>query len=62
MTAREEFNQILNSCYDPRAIYNALFAFASTPSIKKTNDIFEKRSIILDEINSFIDKEVISHD
>lgn len=62
MTAREEFNQILNSCYNPRAMYNALFALASTPSIKKTDDISEKRSIILSEINSHINQEANKHD
>lgn len=32
MTAREEFNLMLNSCQHPRAVYNVLFRLvASTP-------------------------------
>lgn len=62
MTAREEFNQMLNSCYKPKAAYNVLFALASTPSVKRTDDISKKRSAILSEVNSFINQEVINHD
>ncbi len=35
MTAREEFNRMLNACHDPIGVYNVLSAIAS--SIKAQN-------------------------
>ena len=51
MTAREEFNKMLNSCYNPRATYNALLAFATTPNIQKAENMIEKRSVIITKAN-----------
>ena len=62
MTAREEFNQMLNSCYHPRSTYNALLAFASTPITRQVDDISKKRSIVLSEVNNFINQEENNHD
>lgn len=59
MTAREEFNAMLNACSNPRAIYNALLAFASTPNIKKTDNMYKKRAIIISEINAFVNETSI---
>lgn len=52
MTAREEFNQMLNACHSPRRIYNALFALAAGPDVKQANDMLEKRAIILSEADA----------
>lgn len=30
MTAREEFNLMLNSCQHPRSVYNSLFGLVTT--------------------------------
>lgn len=38
MTAREEFNAILNSCADPRLMHDVLAALAITEIRRKTHD------------------------
>lgn len=56
MTAREEFNKMLNSCYSPRAVYNSLFALAANPNVKKTDNVNEKRAVIDRQLNTVADK------
>ena len=43
------FNELLNSCINPMRVYNALLIFAE-PSIKQTDDVGEKRQIIIGEL------------
>ena len=59
MTAREEFNRILNSCYAPRAMYSLLSAMAHNPSINELSDSVEKRAVCLREIHRVINKSCV---
>lgn len=38
MTAREEFNRMLNACHDPIRVYNALSALASSTDVQNTEN------------------------
>lgn len=38
MTAREEFNRMLNACYDPIRVYNVLSALASNADVQNAED------------------------
>lgn len=57
MTAREEFNKILNSCYAPRVMYNLLSAMANQTGMETIDNTSEKRAIVLDEVNKIISQE-----
>ena len=59
MTAREEFNRILNSCYAPRSMYNLLSVIAHNPSINELSDSVEKRTICLREIHRVINQSSV---
>ena len=52
MTAREEFNLILNSCSEPRIAYNLLMALANTSKAKQGKDIIDRRADILNKVNA----------
>ena len=46
MTAREEFNRMLNASRNPRRMYNALSALVSDPDLKKADDVGQKRAVV----------------
>lgn len=48
-TNNERFNQMLNSCKYPWRVYSALLALAE-PSIEQTDNVFEKRKIIIRDL------------
>ena len=50
-----KFNALLNSCAHTRKVYNALLAFAK-PSIQQSDDVREKRQILIRELLSLFDK------
>lgn len=56
MTAREEFNRMLNESSHPRRIYNALSALVSDPDVKKTDDMGQKRAVIGGKLNIIINE------
>lgn len=56
MTAREEFNMILNSCSSPRTAYNILNALAHSPCINQGNDASEKRAVGLSKLSAFVNQ------
>lgn len=62
MTAREEFNQMLNSCPYPRETYNAMCALVSLFNARQTGNTCEMRSILLNETNNLINQEENNHD
>lgn len=44
------FNELLNACQNPRAVYNALLAVAlAKPHIKQADDVSQKCQIIVGE-------------
>lgn len=56
MTAREEFNRMLNTCHDPIRVYNALTALASKPNVQKADNMLKKRTVILGETASILNQ------
>lgn len=51
------FNELLNACQNPRAVYNALLAVAlAKPHIKQTDDVSQKRKIIVGETLALFDE------
>lgn len=38
MTNNEKFNQLLNSCQNPRDVYNALWALVGTATLDKLRE------------------------
>ena len=51
-----KFNQMLNSSPHGRKIYELLCVLAAKPIIQQTNDISEKRQIIVGELLSILNK------
>lgn len=43
MTNNERFNQLLNSCKNPRAVYDALWALTSTGLLNKLRGLDKPR-------------------
>ena len=56
MTAREEFNRMLNASSNPRRLYQALSALAIDPSLKKTDDMGEKRAVAGRKLGIILDQ------
>lgn len=56
MTAREEFNRMLNASSHPRRMYNALSALVSDPDLKKTDDVSKKRAIVGGKLDIILDQ------
>lgn len=55
MDNNEKFNTLLNSCAHSSQIYNALLVFAK-PSLQESDDVSEKRQVLVGELLSFFDK------
>ena len=62
MTAREEFNKMLNSCPYPRETYNVMCALVSLFNAGKSSNTCEMRSIFLNEANNLINQEANEHE
>ena len=56
MTAREEFNRMLNASSHPRRMYNALNALVSDPNIEKTDDMGEKRAVVRGKLDMILNQ------
>ena len=50
----ERFNKMLNRCKHPRRVYAALMSFIE-PSIEQTDDMFEKRKILIRDLFAGLD-------
>lgn len=51
------FNELLNACQNPRAVYNALLTIAlSKPHIKQTDDVPQERKVIVGEILALLNE------
>ena len=55
MDNRKRFNELLNRCAKPTAVYNALTALAE-PSVQQADDVRQKRQVIVGEVLAFLDK------
>lgn len=55
MTNNEKFNRLINSCENPRMVYNALLALAE-PSAQKPNDVTDKREIIVGKLSALLNQ------
>lgn len=56
MNNNERFNDLLNSCGDPRRVYNALLVLAAKPVVKKADNIAEKRKVIVGELLTLVNE------
>lgn len=50
MTNNERFNQLINSCSDPRRMMNMLRLIASKPSIQQTHDMCQESEVCIGEL------------
>lgn len=48
---RTRFNELLNTCEHPRALYNALLALAE-PGVQQADDVLKKRQVIIGKVLS----------
>lgn len=55
MTNNEKFNQLINSCGNPRLVYNALRAL-SKPCVQQTDDMTNKREVIVGKLLALLDQ------
>ena len=55
MTNNEKFNQLINSCGNPRLVYNALLAL-SEPCVQQTDDMTNKREVIVGKLLALLDQ------
>ena len=55
MTNNEKFNQLINSCGNPRLAYNALLAL-SKPCVQQTNDMANKREVIVGKLLALLNQ------
>lgn len=55
MNNNELFNALLNSCTHARPIYDALLMLTK-PSLQQTDDVSEKRKIIIGELLSLLNQ------
>lgn len=56
MNNNERFNDLLNSCGDPRRVYNALLLLAAKPVVKKADNVAEKRKVIVGELLTLVNE------
>lgn len=54
MTNNEKFNQLINSCGNPRLIYNTLLALE--PCVKQRDDTFQESKIIIGKLLALFDQ------
>jgi len=54
MTNNEKFNQLINSCGNPRLIYNTLLALE--PCVKQRDDTFQESKIIIGKLLALFNK------
>ena len=50
MTNNEKFNELINSCSDPRRMMNALRLFAAKPRFQESDDMFEESEVGIGEL------------
>lgn len=55
MTNNEKFNQLINSCGNPRLVYNALLAL-SKPCVHQTDDMTNKREVIVGKLLALLNQ------
>lgn len=55
MNNSEKFNTLLNSCANARKIYNLLMSLVK-PSFQETDDMSQKRQVIISELLSVLNK------
>ena len=55
MTNNEKFNQLINSCGNPRLVYNALLTL-SKPCVQQTDDMTNKREVIVGNLLALLDQ------
>ena len=55
MTNTEKFNQLINSCGNPRLVYNALLKL-SKPCVQQTDDMTDKREVIVGKLLALFDE------
>ena len=54
MTNNEKFNQLINSCGNPRLVYNTLLALE--PCVKQRDDTFQESKIIIGKLLALFNK------
>ena len=54
MTNNEKFNQLINSCGNPRLVYNTLLALE--PCVKQRDDTFQESQIIIGKLLALFNK------
>jgi hypothetical protein len=55
MTNNEKFNELINSCSDPRRMMNALRLFAVKPSFQEADDMLEESEVGVGELLPLLD-------
>lgn len=54
MTNNERFNQLINSCANPRLTYNALLSLK--PCVQQRDNAFEKGQIVIGKLLTLFDQ------